>query len=63
MSTIASLLRQGKAKRMREQHTMEQMPTIDSNLSVYERMSEFITTDGDIHMLPFLNKFEKATLA
>ena len=62
MSTIASLLRQGKAKRLRDQ-AGDMFSAVDSNLTVYERMSEFITTEGDVHMLPFLNKFEKATLA
>ena len=62
MSTIASLLRQGKAKRLRDQ-AGDMLSAVDSNLTVYERMSEFITTEGDVHMLPFLNKFEKATLA
>ena len=62
MSTIASLLRQGKAKRFRE-NAAEMMPFAHSNLNVNEQMSEFITTNGDIFILPYLNKFEKATLA
>ena len=33
------------------------------NLTLYEQMSEFITTNGDLHVLPFLNKFEKLTLS
>mmetsp|Transcript_28895 Transcript_28895/g.35701 ORF Transcript_28895/g.35701 Transcript_28895/m.35701 type:complete len:140 (+) Transcript_28895:108-527(+) len=34
-----------------------------NNLTIHEQMSEFITTNGDVHFLPLLNKFEKATLA
>ena len=33
------------------------------NLTLHEQMSEFVTTNGDLHIFPFLNKFEKLTLA
>lgn len=59
MSTIASILKKGRVKRFKHQHgTME-----NSNLNIYEQMSEFITTNGDLYILPYLNKFEKATLS
>ena len=58
MSTIASILKKGRVKRFKHQGTME-----NSNLDIYEQMSEFITTNGDLYILPYLNKFEKATLA
>jgi len=33
------------------------------NLNIHEQMSEFIATNGDLYILPYLNKFDKATLA
>ena len=61
MSTIASLLRQGQAKRLRD-NAIDFMP-MRQNLTVHEQMSEFVTTNGDLFILPYLNKFEKANLS
>ena len=33
------------------------------NLNIYEQMGEFMTTNGDEFILPYLNKFDKATLS
>ena len=33
------------------------------NLNIYEQMNEFMTTNGDVFILPYLNKFDKATLS
>ena len=33
------------------------------NLDIHEQMSEFMTTNGDVYILPYLNKFDKLTLS
>ena len=57
MSSISAFLSKRKVKRFK-QDEMEQQ-----NLSIHEQMCEFLTTNGDTYFLPYLNKFEKATLS
>ena len=33
------------------------------NLDIHEQMSEFMTTNGDVYILPYLNKFDKLNLS
>lgn len=57
MSALSQFLKKSKVKRFKKAAMDKQ------NLNIYEQMSEFMTTNGDEYILPYLNKFEKLTLS
>ena len=52
MSSISAILKQGKVKRFKK--------NMADSMTTQEQFKQFLTTNGDVHILPFLNKFEKS---
>ena len=63
--SISALLSKIQSERHRQMDDEEPTPAraFTTNLSIHEQVSEFLVTNGDQFLLPYLNKFEKATLA
>ena len=64
MSSISAILKQSKVKRFQqEQPTTTMKGGAQTSLTLSEQVTEFMTTNGDTHLLPYLTKFDKATIS
>jgi len=61
MSSISAILKLGKVKRFQEGAAMH--GATKNSLTLHEQVTEFITTNGDQYLLPYLTKFDRRTVA
>lgn len=59
MSSLTAILKLGKVKRFQKGAAMI---GTNQSLTLHEQVTEFITTNGDQYLLPYLTKFDRCTI-